>query len=164
MPGTAVCSPCRPFSSLAFLAAALLPPRPQSTHPATTLALACPCAYVCVACACARDSWWWCCQQVSIYGLFTVMAFHVPFVFVGIKFMLGGIPWDSILGIVVGHLYFYLTVLYPAIGGPRLLRPPLFLRNWLADRGVGTRVNTHAATAQDSFRAFRGRGMRLGAQ
>lgn len=103
-------------------------------------------------------------SQVSIYGLFTVMAFHVPFVFVGIQFMLGGIPWSSILGVVVGHLYFYLTVLYPAIGGPRLLRPPLFLRNWLADRGVGTRVNTHAATAQDGFRAFRGRGMRLGAQ
>ena len=103
--------------------------------------------------------------QVSIYGLFKVLSFYVPFVFCVIEFMLGGgIPWSSILGIVVGHLHYYLTTLYPAIGGPRLLRPPRFLRNVLADMGIGTRVNTHAAPGVDHFRAFHGRGMRLGAQ
>jgi hypothetical protein len=32
---------------------------------------------------------------VNIYGLFKVLAFHVPFVFLGIEFLLGGaIPWS----------------------------------------------------------------------
>ncbi|KAG2453542.1 hypothetical protein HYH02_001761 [Chlamydomonas schloesseri] len=103
-------------------------------------------------------------QQVSIYGLFKVLAFHVPFVFVGIEFLMAGaVPYASLLGIVVGHMHYYLTVLYPAIGGPRLLVTPRFLKNLLADAGVGRRVNTHAAVGQDAFRAFGGRGNRLGA-
>jgi hypothetical protein len=55
------------------------------------------------------------------------------------------------------------AVLYPAIGGQRLLTTPLFLKNLLADWGIGRRVNLHAATGQDAFRAFGGRGRRLGA-
>ncbi|KAG2498945.1 hypothetical protein HYH03_003135 [Edaphochlamys debaryana] len=102
-------------------------------------------------------------QQVSIYGLFKVLSFYVPFVFVGIEFLMsGGIPWSSCLGIVVGHLHYYLTVLYPAIGGPTLLTTPRFLKNLLADWGIGRRVVTHAAVGQDTFRAFGGRGARLG--
>ncbi|KXZ52745.1 hypothetical protein GPECTOR_8g137 [Gonium pectorale] len=104
-------------------------------------------------------------QQVNIYGLFKVLSFYVPFVFVGIEFLMSGaVPWTSLLGIVAGHLHYYLTVLYPAIGGPRLLTTPVFLKNLLADRGIGRRVVTHAAAGQDSFRAFRGRGTRLGTQ
>lgn len=50
------------------------------------------------------------------------------------------------------------------MGGPDLLKTPVYLRNLLAGWGVGTYVTTHAATGQDTFRAFRGRGMRLGTQ
>ncbi|GFR43924.1 hypothetical protein Agub_g5060 [Astrephomene gubernaculifera] len=103
-------------------------------------------------------------QQVSIFGLFTIQAFYVPFFFVAVDFLQGFMPWDDILGIVAGHLYFFLHDLYPVTSGRQLLGTPRFLQNLLAGWGVGQRVNTHAASGQDEFRAFRGRGRRLGAE
>ncbi|EFJ45460.1 hypothetical protein VOLCADRAFT_82188 [Volvox carteri f. nagariensis] len=103
-------------------------------------------------------------QVLSIWGLFTIKAFYLPFFYVLLDYLVTTeIPWGPCLGIAAGHLYFYLEDLYPAMGGPRLLRTPQFLKNLLADWGVGRRTNTHAAPGQDAFRAFQGRGQRLGA-
>lgn len=101
-------------------------------------------------------------QKVSIMGLVTVMSFYLPFAFVGMSIVMGQDPIPDIIGIVVGHLYFFLKVLYPATSGRQLLVTPQFLRNWLASRGLGVPTFTHAAAGQPEFRAFRGAGMRLG--
>lgn len=102
-------------------------------------------------------------QQVSIYGLFKVLSFYVPFIWIGIDFLIsGGIPWDSVAGIFIGHMHYYLTNLYPAVSGRNVLKTPTFLANLCADMGLGQRVNTHAATGQNAFSAFRGHGQRLG--
>ena len=41
--------------------------------------------------------------QVSIFGLFTVQSFYLPFVFLSISLLKGGWIYDAI-GMLVGHL------------------------------------------------------------
>jgi len=57
-------------------------------------------------------------------------AFYFPWVLVGFDVLMGGFPKAEIVGIIVGHIYFFLEDIYPATGGPRLLKTPQFLYNW----------------------------------
>ncbi|GIL70822.1 hypothetical protein Vretimale_3910 [Volvox reticuliferus] len=103
-------------------------------------------------------------QPLSIYNLFTIQSFYLPFFYVALEFLFtGAFPWVGLVGIAVGHLYYYLYDMYPAIGGPQLLVTPTFLKNLLADWGLGRRPNTRVAPVPAGFQAFHGRGRRLGA-
>ncbi|RHZ45617.1 hypothetical protein Glove_668g3 [Diversispora epigaea] len=39
----------------------------------------------------------------------------------------GRIPWDTLIGIITGHIFYFLYDLYPASGGPRFLNTPQWL-------------------------------------
>lgn len=44
----------------------------------------------------------------------------------------------ELLGILIGHLYFFLAFKYPQeLGGPSLLATPGFLKNWFPEEGGG---------------------------
>lgn len=100
-------------------------------------------------------------QQVSLYGLFKIMSFYVPFAFVAIELMLGADIIPSIVGIACGHIWFFLTVLHPQASGTYVLKTPMWLKRWMASRGVG-RPPEPTAAASPGFNAFRGSGRRLG--
>jgi Derlin-2/3 len=102
-------------------------------------------------------------QQVSIMGLFTVQSFYLPFAFLGITVVMGGNPMLDIMGIVVGHLWWFLTELYPAQGGQNFLATPDLLKQWVANLGIGPPPRPTESTPA-GFAAFRGSGRRLGAQ
>lgn len=104
-------------------------------------------------------------QMVSIWGLFTLQSFYLPFAFMGMGVILGGSPIPDLLGIVVGHLYWFLTELYPLQSGRILITTPDFLKRWVADLGIGAPPppSRDQPAAPQGFRAFRGPGMRLGA-
>ena len=73
--------------------------------------------------------------------------------------LMGGSVVPDLLGVVVGHLYYFLTVLHPRAGGPRLIRTPAFVRQ-LCVTVVGV-----YSPARPPVRAFGGgRGRRLGSE
>lgn len=61
-------------------------------------------------------------QPLSIFGLFTVQAFYFPWVLVMITVLMGGSPIPNLLGILAGHVYYFLVDVQ---GIP--LRAPQFL-------------------------------------
>jgi Derlin-2/3 len=99
-------------------------------------------------------------QQASIMGLFQVQTFYLPFAFLGITIIVGGNPIFDIAGIVVGHLWWFLTELYPAQGGRNFLTTPDFLKQWVANLGIGPPPRPTESTPA-GFAAFRGAGRRL---
>lgn len=61
-------------------------------------------------------------QPLSIYGIFTVQAFYLPWVLAGMALLMGGSPVPNVLGIVAGHVYYFAAdVQHVALGAPRFL-------------------------------------------
>jgi hypothetical protein len=79
--------------------------------------------------------------------------------------LMGASPVDDILGILVGHLFFFLDQKYPQISGKRLLKTPNFLNRWFPPTSVniygmgGPGVPQQAQAPQGGFM---GGGRRLG--
>lgn len=74
--------------------------------------------------------------RMAFFGFFTFNAPYLPWVMLGFSVLLGnGITMD-LIGIAVGHTYYFLQFVYPVIadirGWPikRIMEPPLVLR-WL---------------------------------
>jgi Derlin-2/3 len=99
-------------------------------------------------------------ERVSILGLFQVQAFYLPFAFAGITVIMGGSPIPDIVGIVVGHVFYYLMEIYPFQYNRRLIQTPQFLRTLSIQLGLLERPMPSTGVSQ-GFRAFRGSGRRL---
>lgn len=68
-------------------------------------------------------------EQLQLYGLFTVGASYLAYVLVALGIMMGQHPLVDILGIVIGHIYYYLTDVLPvAFDGIQIIRTPYILR------------------------------------
>jgi len=63
--------------------------------------------------------------NVSVMGFFTVPGFYLPWAFLMINMVLGGSPWQDLIGIFTGHMYYFLNELNPNTRG--LLEPPAFM-------------------------------------
>ena len=63
--------------------------------------------------------------NTSIMGMITMKAFYLPWGMLGMGLVMGQDPVPDLLGIVAGHLYYFLAVLHPRAGGARLIKPRL---------------------------------------
>lgn len=64
--------------------------------------------------------------QLSMFG-FRFKAVYTPWVYIAIRLIMGGSITEPLMGIAVGHVYFYLIEVYPtAHGGRSLIRTPAF--------------------------------------
>ncbi|XP_055345227.1 derlin-1-like [Paramacrobiotus metropolitanus] len=64
-------------------------------------------------------------------------ALYLPWVLFGFNFILGAGGVFDLLGILVGHLYYFLTFKYPQdMGGPSLIGTPSFLYRWFPNTRV----------------------------
>ncbi|CAG8509791.1 2193_t:CDS:2 [Cetraspora pellucida] len=77
--------------------------------------------------------------------------------------------WPTAIGILSGHIYYYLMDLYPAAGGPRLLNTPRWLYRYFPPLSSGARTSFGTAfsarnqnTAGEGSTHKWGRGRRLG--
>jgi Derlin-2/3 len=62
---------------------------------------------------------------LSFLGLFNFTAPYLPWVILGFGMVLGQNPVFDLLGIVVGHIYYYLEDIYPQLtGGRKILITP----------------------------------------
>jgi Derlin-2/3 len=67
--------------------------------------------------------------RMSFLGFFTFTAPHLPWVILGFGVLLGQSPVYDLLGICVGHLYYFLEDVYPKIRNRRLLKTPSLLKH-----------------------------------
>ena len=123
-------------------------------------------------------------MTIGIWG-YPVQSGNLPWVLLLLSILTGGDPFKDLIGIAAGHTYIYLKVVLPLSHGYNLLRTPKLLEYWvnelirrsnaaagpgrvhnLNDERVnvnnrgGLNNNNNDAGAQ--FRAFGGRGVRLG--
>lgn len=103
--------------------------------------------------------------QCNIYGLVTIKGFYLPFAFIAVSIIISDDWKADFLGLLGGHMYYFLKVVHPAAGGVRLLDTPRWLNRVVAQYRIGT--VPHAATDSQNptnpgFRAFRGGGRTLG--
>ncbi|KAL4420836.1 hypothetical protein ABPG75_010492 [Micractinium tetrahymenae] len=111
--------------------------------------------------------------QVSLFGFIRLNGKHLPFAFLTLDLLLGGDIWSDIMGILMGHMqvfvflfaYWFLTEVYPMASGRHLVRTPTWLLRLCLQHGIG-RVPIQAVNLVNpsdvGFRAFSGRGRRLG--
>lgn len=69
---------------------------------------------------------------VSLYGFVSIPAGYLSFALVGLFFVINGgaLDWQSIVGIIVGHAYFFMDQIYPTLpgrGGARPLKTPAWV-------------------------------------
>lgn len=65
-------------------------------------------------------------------------AMYLPWVLLGINWILSAGGMDSLMGILIGHLYFFLKFKYPQdLGGASLLETPGFLKSFYPDLSGG---------------------------
>jgi len=92
-------------------------------------------------------------RQVMMWG-FAFQAWHFPFVLLVFAVIMGNSPVLDILGIAVGHLYYFLSDVVPRVYGYQILKTPEFLY-----RIFETNPAVRAAAARPWMR---GQGHRLG--
>lgn len=56
-----------------------------------------------------------------------IQGFYLPWAFLGLDLIFGDPLKPDILGMVAGHLYYFLTVLHPLAGGKLMLKTPLWV-------------------------------------
>ncbi|XP_002514197.2 derlin-1 [Ricinus communis] len=104
--------------------------------------------------------------QISIYGLVTLKAFYLPWTMLALDVIFGSPLMPDLLGIIAGHLYYFLTVLHPLATGKILLKTPRWVHKLVARYRIGAPAptNNHGQpdrNAPNSTGAFRGRAYRL---
>lgn len=94
-------------------------------------------------------------------------AMYLPWVLLAFNMIISGGGIMELVGILVGHLYFFLMFKYPQeLGGPTLLQTPSILKQWFPDQiggvhGFGVPPQRPANQARDATAGgggiFRGR-------
>jgi len=79
--------------------------------------------------------------QMSFLGLFAFTAPYLPWVLMGFSAVIGSSPVIDIMGIIAGHLYYYLEDVYPLLGGRRLLATPSIIKALFSDRQQARQVH-----------------------
>ncbi|MCJ1276968.1 hypothetical protein MMC21_004777 [Puttea exsequens] len=90
--------------------------------------------------------------RLSFLGLLVFTAPYLPWVLMAFSLVLHGtVPKDEICGVIVGHIWYFFSDVYPSLhGGQRPLDPPQFWRNLFEraspDTGA-TPINNEIAAA-----------------
>ncbi|VVA10884.1 PREDICTED: derlin-1 [Prunus dulcis] len=99
--------------------------------------------------------------RINIYGLVSLKGFYLPWAFLGLDLIFGDPLKPDIVGMVAGHLYYFLTVLHPLAGGKLMLKTPLWVHKLVSFWGEGTQINSPVERNPHAGVAFRGRSFRL---
>lgn len=99
--------------------------------------------------------------RINVYGLFELKGFYLPWFMLALDLILGNPLKPDLLGMGAGHLYYFMTVLYPLSGGKYTFKTPLWVHKVVAHWGVGYQYNSPVTRDPTSGTAFQGRGYRL---
>nr|AAS88720.1 putative Der1-like family protein [Cynodon dactylon] len=99
--------------------------------------------------------------QINIYGLILLRSFYLPWVMLALDVIFGSSIIPGLMGIMVGHLYYFFTVLHPLATGKNYLKTPKWV-HWIVARfGIGVQANSPVRPASTGSGAFRGTSHRL---
>lgn len=99
--------------------------------------------------------------RINIYGVVSLKGFYLPWAMLALNLIFGDLLMPDILGMVAGHLYYFLTVLHPLAGGKFNLKTPFLIHKLVAYWGEGTQFNSPVQRDPSAGTAFRGRSYRL---
>lgn len=100
--------------------------------------------------------------QISLYGLVQLKAFYFPWAMLALDVIFGSEILPDLLGIIAGHLYYFLTVLHPLAGGKNILKTPVWVQRLVSRYRIGYPVNAaRVVPDRGTGVAFRGRSYRL---
>ncbi|TXG61962.1 hypothetical protein EZV62_013325 [Acer yangbiense] len=98
---------------------------------------------------------------MMIFGALTMLAFYLPWAMLAMDVLFGASLLPDLLGIIAGHLYYFLTVLHPLAGGRNILKTPKWVHKlvgyWRLGEPATARVEAERATGG----SFTGRSYRL---
>jgi len=97
-------------------------------------------------------------EMSFMFGL-RFKSIYFPWVLVGFSVLLGGNPLPELVGIFVGHCYYFLEDIYPLTSGYRPLMTPQFLKEFFHEQ-----TQQRNAFVPQQQRGNWGRGQRLGDQ
>jgi Derlin-2/3 len=102
-------------------------------------------------------------SQISMYGLVQLRSFYLPWAMLGLDVIFGSEILPGLLGILVGHTYYFLSVLHPLATGKNYLKTPMWVHKIVARFRIGVQANApvRPAAANTGSGAFRGRSYRL---
>lgn len=100
--------------------------------------------------------------NINIYGLVSLKAFYLPWAMLALDVIFGSELMPDLLGIIAGHLYYFLTVLHPLASGKNILKTPKWVHKLVAKWGIGAPANIQAQPDRTTGVTFRGRSYRLG--
>ncbi|CAH0390825.1 unnamed protein product [Bemisia tabaci] len=70
--------------------------------------------------------------RLNFFGVLNFQAPYLPWVLLGFSVLLGNTVWVDLMGMAVGHVYYYLEDVFPRQpGGFKVLVTPQFLKNLL---------------------------------
>ncbi|KDP22457.1 hypothetical protein JCGZ_26288 [Jatropha curcas] len=99
--------------------------------------------------------------RINLYGVVSLKGFYLPWAMLALDLIFGNPLKPDILGMIAGHLYYFLTVLHPLSGGKYILKTPFWVHKLVAFWGEGTQVNAPVQSDPYAGVAFRGRSFRL---
>ncbi|XP_023741870.1 derlin-1 [Lactuca sativa] len=100
--------------------------------------------------------------RINIQGLVELKGFYLPWAMLALDLVFGNPLMPDLLGIGVGHLYYFLTVLHPLAGGRDFCKTPLWVHKLVAYWGKGYQMNSPVQRDPATGVAFRGRSYRVG--
>lgn len=86
--------------------------------------------------------------RMSFLGFFTFNAPYLPWVMLAFSILVGNSVTIDLIGIAVGHVYYFLEFVYPVVAElrgwqmKRIMEPPQLL-TWLCGAHYGDRVHWH---------------------
>ncbi|KAG2616855.1 hypothetical protein PVAP13_3NG176713 [Panicum virgatum] len=100
--------------------------------------------------------------QINMYGLVQLRSFYLPWAMLGLDVIFGSPLLPGFMGIIVGHLYYFLAVLHPLATGKNYLKTPKWVHSIVARFRIGVQANAPVRPAANAGTgAFRGRSYRL---
>eukprot|EP01012_Entosiphon_sulcatum_P031255 TRINITY_DN3915_c0_g1_i1.p1 TRINITY_DN3915_c0_g1~~TRINITY_DN3915_c0_g1_i1.p1 ORF type:complete len:219 (-),score=55.50 TRINITY_DN3915_c0_g1_i1:327-983(-) len=77
-------------------------------------------------------------EHLNVLGMFIIAAPFLPYILLAFSFLFAGVPAAivDLLGIVVGHVFWYLEDVVPLITGVRVMRTPGFLAGLFPEHEV----------------------------
>lgn len=100
--------------------------------------------------------------RINIQGLVELKGFYLPWAMLALDLLFGNPLMPDLLGIGVGHLYYFLTVLHPLAGGNNYLKTPIWVHKLVMYWGKGYQMNSPVQRDPAAGVAFRGRGRLVG--
>lgn len=99
--------------------------------------------------------------SINIYGLVNLKAFYLPWAMLCLDVIFGSPIIQDLLGIIAGHLFYFLTVLHPLATGRNILKTPQWVQKLVRRTRYFNPVQ-NSARADTTGPVFRGRSYRLG--